>query len=335
MISLPEKPSIEEETTFDTFEIDNQIFKNGEYIQKTKDKNPKIKDKFKLLEGLNEEELKQKDENSDFPKYFSQITTAQFIYIGVLSNQLKRVQYGYSKMQHDDQYFGEYLGEYKNEIKDGFGIYKFRPNDEDQDIYIGEYKNDSKTGYGLYLKIFKFIEDESTGKPILINFSCGIGEFENDTFKKGKIFTVQNDVETLYKGKINELGVPSDNEGLILEGKDKIFVGKIINGEMIEGRNIFVGENYEKNKAYYFTKTNNINTPYNFDLNKNEEKDEENIKMVKESSFGNYKNQIINIFNDVNSSFDKFKKFDNAIKVDFENDIKNTIKTSVDKIIKD
>ena len=35
------------------------------------------------------------------------------------------------------------------------------------------------------------------------------------------------------------------------------------------------------------------------------------------------------------NEWDKFKKFDNAIKVDFENDIKNTIKTAVDKIIKD
>lgn len=249
----------------------SKFIKENEYVQNTKDKKEKIKNKFKHLEGLTKEELEKKDINSDFPKYFSQITTEQFKYLGVLSNQLKRIQYGYSSMENED----EFLGEYKNEIRDGFGIYKFRPSDEEQDIYIGDYINNKKTGNGQYLKILKLVEEDSNGKPMLINFSCGIGKFEDDSFKEGKFFSVQNDVETLYKGKINELGTPSDEEGLILEGKDKLFVGKITDGEMIEGRNIFFGENYEKKKAYYFTKSDNKDSPYNFDLNKREEKDEE------------------------------------------------------------
>lgn len=334
MDSAPEKPSIDDETTFDTYEIDEQIYKTGEYVQKTKDKSEQIKNKFKHLEGLTKEELEKKDINSDFPKYFSQINTNQFKYVGILSNQLKRIQYGYSLMENED----EFLGEFKNEIRDGFGIYKFRPNDEEQDIYIGDYLNNKKTGNGLYLKIFKLVEDEedkSNKKKMLINFSCGIGIFEDDTFKEGKIYSIQQGIETLYMGKINELGSPSDDEGLILEGKDKIFVGKITDGDMVEGRNIFVGENYEKKKAYYFTKSENEDSPYNFDLNKNEEKDEEKIKIAKEHSVEKYKNEIINIFNDVNSAFDMYKKFDTAIKVNFEIDIKNKIKNAVDNIIKD
>ena len=63
----------------------------------------------------------------------------------------------------------------------------------------------------------------SNKKKMLINFSCGIGIFEDDAFKEGKIYSIQQGIETLYKGKINELGSPSDDEGLILEGKDKIF----------------------------------------------------------------------------------------------------------------
>ena len=104
---------------------------------------------------------------------------------------------------------------------------------------------------------------------------------------------------------------------------------------MVEGRNIFVGENWEKKKAYYFTKSNNKDTPYNFDLNKNEEKDEENIKMMKESSVKRYKDIIQNIFKNINSVFDKFKNFDTAITFNFEDEIKKKLKSDVDKIIKD
>ena len=331
MISPEENVPKEEETLFDTFELDNQIFKNGEYIQTEKGKSDKIKNKFKHLKGLTKEELDKKDQNSDFPKYFAQIKTKQFKYTGILTNQFKRDLYGYSFMENDD----EYLGEYKNEIRDGFGIYKFRHNEEEQDIYIGEYKNNKKTGNGIYLKVFKVVENDSPAETILINFNCGIGEFQDDIFTNGKIFSVQNDVETLYQGKINELGFPSDEDALVYGDGDKLFFGKIIDGEMVEGRNIFVGENWEKKKAYYFTKNNNKDNSYNFDLNKNEEKDEEKIKIIKESLVKKYKDMIQNIFKHINSAFDKFKNFDTAILFDFENEIKKKLKSNVDNIIKD
>ena len=322
MSSTIEQKPLEEETNFDTYEIDIQIFKNGEYIEKTNNKPEQIKHKFKLLQGLTEEELKKKDPNSDFPKYFSLITTKNFKYTGVLSNNLKRENYGYSLMENKD----EFLGEYKNEIREGFGIYKFLSNEEEQDIYIGEYKNNKKNGKGLYLKIKKCINDNEPANNLsLINYNCAIGDFEADSFKKGKFFSVINDNETLYKGKINEIGVPSDEDALIVDGNNKIFVGKLINGEMIEGRNIFVDEKGEKTKAYYFSKTNNKDNSYNFDLNKNEEKDNDIIKILKESSMKNYNKMIQNIFKDINEAFTKFENYDTAEKINFENDIKNKI----------
>ena len=108
MSSTIEQKPLEEETNFDTYEIDIQIFKNGEYIEKTNSKPEQIKHKFKLLKGLTEEELKKKDPNSDFPKYFSLITTKNFKYTGALSNNLKRENYGYSVMENKDEFLGEY-----------------------------------------------------------------------------------------------------------------------------------------------------------------------------------------------------------------------------------
>jgi hypothetical protein len=119
-----------------------------------------------------------------------------------------------------------------------------------------------------------------------------------------------------------------------VDGNNKIFVGKLINGEVIEGRNIFVDEKGEKTKAYYFSKTNNKDNSYNFDLNKNEEKDNDIIKILKESSMKNYNKMIQNIFKDINEAFNKFENYDTAEKVNFENDIKNKIYNEI-KIIMD
>ena len=324
-------PSSDSEIAFDTYEVDYRIFKDGEFIQNS-EFNPSINNKFKLIQGLTQEELEKKEENSEYPKYFSTISTKNFDYIGVLSNQLKRDKYGYSKMEkeHSD----EYLGEYKNELRDGFGIYKFNSdNDEDiKEIYIGNYKNNKKEGEGMYLKISKSIKEGSSGNDILINYNSGIGTFEGDVLKKGKIFNCKDGVQILYQGKLNEIGEPEDDDAIIYEEDNKIFRGKVSKGDMIEGRNIILNEKLEKVNSYYFTK---IDGKYDFDYFKKEEIDEDCIKKLKENPIQNYGKNIQNIFNEINNAFNKFKDYDTAIRTDFEKDIKNKIKNEIDKIIKE
>ena len=324
-------PSSDSEIAFDTYEVDYRIFKDGEFIQNS-EFNPSINNKFKLIQGLTQEELEKKEENSEYPKYFSTISTKNFDYIGILSNQLKRDKYGYSKMEkeHSD----EYLGEYKNELRDGFGIYKFNSdNDENiKEIYIGNYKNNKKEGEGMYLKISKSIKEDSSGNDILINYNSGIGTFESDIFKNGKIFNCKDGVKILYQGKLNEIGEPEDDDAIIYEEENKIFRGKISRGDMIEGRNIILNEKLEKVNSYYFTK---IDGKYDFDYFKKEEIDEDCIKKLKENPIQNYGKNIQNIFNEINNAFNKFKDYDTAIRTDFEKDIKNKIKNEIDKIIKE
>ena len=324
-------PSSDSEIAFDTYEVDYRIFKDGEFIQNS-EFNPSINNKFKLIQGLTQEELEKKEENSEYPKYFSTISTKNFDYIGILSNQLKRDKYGYSKMEkeHSD----EYLGEYKNELRDGFGIYKFNSdNDEDiKEIYIGNYKNNKKEGEGMYLKVSKSIKEDSSRNAILINYNSGIGTFEGDVLKKGKIFNCKDGVQILYQGKLNEIGEPEDDDAIIYEEDNKIFRGKVSKGDMIEGRNIILNEKLEKVNSYYFTK---IDGKYDFDYFKKEEIDEDCIKKLKENPIQNYGKNIQNIFNEINNAFNKFKDYDTAIRIDFEKDIKNKIKNEIDKIIKE
>ena len=318
----------ESEPSFDTYEIDYKIFKDGEFSDKSDKKTSN--NKFKLLPGLTQEEIQEKDEKEEYIKYFCTINTKNFDYIGILTNKLKRDKYGYSKMDNGD----EYLGEFKNEIRDGFGIYKFNPSSDGElsEIYIGEYKDGKKQGQGIYLKIYKSIKEDSTNDLILINYNSGIGIFEEDELKSGKIFTLKDGISMLYQGKLNQLGEPEDDDALMLEEGNKIFKGKISKGNMIEGRNIIVNDKYRKIKAYYFNKKEN--NEFDFDYNKNEEIDNDCIKIMKEGGVKFYEKEIQNIFKMVNNSFNKFKEFETAINIDFDNDIKNKIKSEVDKIIK-
>ena len=88
--SEKESSPSEKEISFDTYEIDYKIFKDGEFIQKIESKSKSKSfqiNKFKLIPGLTQEIIQKKDENSNYPKYFSTISADTFEYIGILSNQ--------------------------------------------------------------------------------------------------------------------------------------------------------------------------------------------------------------------------------------------------------
>ena len=313
--------------SFDINEINEEITKNG--IYKRQGEIPQIKTVFKLIKNLTLEEIKKKEEKS-YPKYFTEISNKNFKYIGILTNELKRDLYGYSLMDNQD----EFIGEFKEEKRNGFGIYKFKPNEEEQEIYIGEYINNIKEGKGMYIKIKKTIKEDSNGNNILINFVSGIGCFENDLLQNGIIFSIKDDKNNIYFGKLNELGEQDDTEALFIEEGNKIFKGKINKGNMIEGRNIFLNDKNEKIKAYYFTRIKDEkNGHFEFDKNKNEEKDDEYIKKAKEILDINYAKNIQDIYNEINEAFDSYKNYDKAFDIDFNNDIKNKIKNHLDKII--
>ena len=140
-----------ENPSFDVNEIDEKIDKEGQFIIKNEKEGKKTT--FKYIKNLCKEDINKKDENAFYPKYFCEITAKNFKYIGILTNELKRDIYGYSLLDNQD----EFLGEYKNQIREGFGIYKFKSNEERQEIYIGEYINNKKEGKGIFIKINKII----------------------------------------------------------------------------------------------------------------------------------------------------------------------------------
>ena len=161
--------------------------------------------------------------------------------------------------------------------------------------------------------------------PIYISCSSSLGL--NLYIPKPFLFSIKDDKNNIYFGKLNELGEQDDTNALFIEEGNKIFKGKINKGNMIEGRNIFLNDKYEKTKAYYFTRTKDENGEhFEFDKNKNEEKDDECIKKTKEILDINYAKNIQDIFNEINLAFDNYKNYEKAFDIDFNNDIKNKIK---------
>ncbi len=312
------------EIYFDTYEIDNKLSKKDICEIKIKKNEEIINNIFKHFKKTAKEEPNSEDKNIDFPKYFAQIGIDEYKYTGILSNNLNRDMYGYSLMPNNDQY----LGEYKKEIRDGFGIYKFNPNENEIEIYIGNYINNKKTGKGMYLKIFQ-LKDNT-----LINYECSVGDFENDIFKKGIIFSMKNEEKTLYKGKVDENGIPDDDNAIIIKNRNNVLCGKIVNGEFVEGRNIILNNNNEKEKGYYFCVNNMYNMPYKFDYRKNEENDESLIKILKNHLNKDYNNKIQNIYNKIINILEQFNDFEKAISFNF-NGFKSEIQSNIDNIIKE
>lgn len=326
-----ESPKTEPATTplpsFDVLEIDSKLSSSENSVFTLE------KSKFSFFPSFDPKN-KPESPDEDFPKYFSFIDHKLFKYTGVLSKELRRDLYGYSFFENRD----EYLGEYKTEKKNGFGIYKWKElkdsmneNYSPAEIFIGEYKDNKKDGKGIYLSIIKKIEKENK----IIYYDCAIGEFKEDSFIGGKIFSLGDGSENLFVGRVNELGLPDDDNALVVEEENKIFVGKVKEGNMVEGRSIFLDDKGIKKKAYYFVKkeegTEGDGIEFNYE--KNMDKDDEVIEKVKNMKVGEYKVIIQGIYEKVFQALGWFKDFDKAKNVNFENEVKKSILDEVDKLI--
>lgn len=332
-----EEPQQQQPPSFDILQIDYEISKpdNGRIFAIDKSK-------FSFHSSYNPQEKQESQlpENS-YPKYFASIDHKLFQYTGVLNNELKRDLYGYSSFENKD----EFLGEYNIEQRNGFGIYKYRELQDNEhndyipsEIYIGEYKENSKEGNGIYLTITKksIIKDQKFEQ--LINYDCAIGVFKEDMFQEGKIFTLNDENQNLFVGKVDQIGAPSDDNALVIEDKgERFFYGKVVDGLMKEGRNVFLDENGNKTKGYYFIKNDqevDEEKRFKFEYEKGQEKDEEMISKVKEIKIGEYKEIIQGIYGKICQAIDTFKSFEKAKEVNFENDVKKNILDEINKLMK-
>ena len=308
------------EIKFDVLKIDSiikkeHIYKEGENI-------------FQFYREYDTKQEEQ-DQKIDIPKYIAKIKSNSFEYLGILSKFLKKENYGYNHFENGDEYFGNW----NKDKKEGYGIYYFKDEENEniiKEIYIGEFKNNVKSGEGLYFKVSKFDEEKKTDNIMPpLDYTLIIGNFSEDNFIKGKIFSMEEGKRKVYKGKMNKEGKKNDDKAEIYEDDNKIFYGIVKDNSMMEGR-IIIMKDGKKETGYYFKKgNNNIDADIDFDYEKGEKDDEKYIKKLNElnNAFENEKIQelFINVMK-IRETAKASDNFDYMKELDYD-DVKQSLKS--------
>ena len=103
------------EIKFDILKIDSLINNNKDSIYKEGENIFQFCPEYK--QNQNEE-----DEKIDIPKYLAKIKSPSFEYLGILSKNLKKENYGFNIYENGDQYFGQW----NKDKKEGYGIYFYK-----------------------------------------------------------------------------------------------------------------------------------------------------------------------------------------------------------------
>ena len=263
------------------------------------------------LESIEKNE--QKDEETEYEKYFAKINLSSSEYIGYLSQNLKKMVFGCNKYSNGDIY----LGQWDKNKKDGYGIYYFN---NQKDLYIGEFYNNLRSGDGLI-----FNNDEQ-------NLICSVGRFVEDNFVDGKIF-INNGNYLLYFGKIKN-NKKNDENGILIRNWNEIFKGRIIDDQIIEGRMIKVeGSNISCFNFYKEKQVKDrIENDY-FEYTINEEEDNGLINYMNELKEKFEILELKKILNFANEQKNLINDFEQIQNIDYENNIKNKLKELYDKIL--
>ena len=284
-------------------------------------------DKYKLETELNKKDIKfyKIKENATFSflpenikcqnneKYYVNIKNKNEQYIGVLTNTFKKELFGYTLFYQGDEYLGQIFKEKKN----GFGIYKFKTDNDGHDIYIGEFLENNINGEGIYINILKIIEDERKKTKKLMNYNCSIGLFENGKFKKGKIYKVDDAFEKMdFKDYIKENDDREGKEIFNFEKKNNIYIySKGLNKDkrLIEGNVIYIKDNDKIVNKFSFKLNNSLQ--YDFKYLDDEKIEKELLKEFQDFNFSKYNIFVQTLFNKIEEIFNNIKidKFDTKL----------------------
>ena len=311
------------ELKFDVLKIDSSLKKEEVYAEG--------ESKFQYCKEYNEEKGEQ-DQKIDFPKYIANIKSSSFEYLGILSKNLKKENYGYNHFDNGDEYFGQW----NKDKKEGYGIYFFKEEESSiiKQMYIGEFKNNVKSGEGIYFNVTKF-EGEKNEKPI--DFTLVIGNFSEDNFIKGIIFSMNEGRRKIYKGKMNKEGKKNDENAEIYEDDNKIFYGVVKENMMMEGR-IIIMKDGKKETGYYFTKkgNNSIDSDVDFDYDKEEKRDDKYIRKLNELNniFDNERIQdlFVNVMK-IRENANAKDNFEYMKQLNYDADVKQELKNQYGKYL--
>ncbi len=287
---------------FDMVQIESSIRTIGKY-----------EDEISIFTYYNNLEKKNNDKQNNYLikiKIFS-----SFSYYGILSPELKKIEFGSYFYENQDQY----IGQWKNDVKEGYGIYFYYNETNLEELYIGNWKNGKKNGKGFY--IWKF--SNNSIKFNNSNYDVIYGNFEDDNFINGYSITKNEKNYFVYYGKFDN-GRKNDENAFFFENNDMGFNGKFENDELKEGRialfkkndnNIFiVKQSYNTEKS--IDKINDI-----FNLVDDKEKDEYIIKKRYEVFGKNFNDKFNDLYNYSKELLNKFSNIDSINNINIKEHI--------------
>ena len=295
----------DEKVSFDIF-----ILRNDLYVLK--------KDLCKFNDNITFSLVPEKIQKYHKETYFVDIKNTKEHYIGVLTSDFKKELFGYILFNQGDEYLGQIL----NEKKNGFGIYIFNgKKNKCKDIYIGNFSDNNIKGEGIYIEILNI--DDKTKQ--LAKYNCDIGIFENGKFKKGKIYTVNNNIEKLEFKK----------EVVNIEKKDNLyFYSKAIlkDNRLSKGDAIHIKDNGDIENKFSFKLKSDLQ--YDFKYLNDEKIEKMLLDEFNKSNFVKYRKIIQDIFNQIEYMIDNMKKtFDYAKGLNMGEDFKEYFSDNIDLLM--
>ena len=294
---------------FDMVQIESSIRTIGKY-----------EDEISIFTYYNNLEKNNNDKQNNYLikiKIFS-----SFSYYGILSPELKKIEFGSYFYENQDQY----IGQWNNDLKDGYGIYFYYNQNNLEEFYIGKWKNGKKSGKGFYF--WKFSDFSIKFEDS--NYDIIYGNFENDIFINGYSISKNKKGFFVYFGKFDK-GKKNDENAFFFE-KNMGFLGKFENDGLIEGRVVLFkqNKNNEIQQSYFTSKSNDINSD-KFSFNDDIEKNDFICKKRNEIIKKNFKENLSLIYLYSKELWKKFKNVDFNIiyTINIKNDIINKIENFI------
>lgn len=177
--------------------------------------------------------IKRWEGESDSEYYIGNIKKNNFSFIGVLSNNLQRQNYGLNTFENGDHYFGYFHGDSRAKHGAYFWAPKNKNGRAQSEMYHGFWREGKRSDRGVYLWIDEKINNHNFDQA---DFDCFIGEFESDLNKRGCYLSKQRDNYYVYYGSYDSDGKKSDDRGFFYSSKqEKLIIGKIHKDSLLNG----------------------------------------------------------------------------------------------------
>ena len=211
----------------------------------------KIKEKFKLTKS--DIILIHKWEGEENAKdYISKIKIGNTLFIGVLDSDLVKQGYGYLSLPGNEKYFGYFT----DDLKSKHGIYEFPDKIEgdkiEREFFYGLFNEGKIYHHGVYLSIKEKNNVKMFNDFDKADFSCFIGNLNENHFIEGTHMIKEGDKYYVYHGKFNENN-EKNGDGVFYYNseKDELIYGNAVKNKFIEGYMCAFDENGNISKGIY------------------------------------------------------------------------------------